>query len=302
MQNKTILVVDDDPLNIRILNEILLSYKWEKFEILNANNGILALKIAKTALPDVIIADWEMPEMNGIELIKALKAAESTQEIPVIMATGVMMTSEDLDIALAAGAADYIRKPIDVVEMRARLRSALQMADHVKEIRQKTEIIGKQEKELLQNNINILQNELNNKHRQLAANISFLTQLDSEKKDHIEDLNTLKPFLNAEGRTRLNTILQTMENSDYGNNLLELENRFDEINHDFFKKLEQHYPSITKSEKLLCAYSLLKLTPTEISRITGKNLNSLNVGFSRIRSKFNVTTNGELNSLLEGLS
>lgn len=298
---KTILVVDDDPLNIKLFDEILMEEGKANFEILNANNGLNGLRIARKTLPHIIITDWHMPEMNGIELIRELKKEESTQEIPVLMATGVMMTSADLDIALGAGAVDYFRKPIDKVELRARVRSALEMADHIKELNHRNKIILDQEKVLWQNNIDKLKQELDYRQRQLAANISFITQLKNERDEQMESLNTLKPFLNAEGKNKLGELLKSMGGDEHNITLLELESRFEEVNRAFFEKLQKKFPEITKSEKLLCAFSVLKLSPTEISHITRKSLNTLNVGFSRIRAKVGVSTNTELNALLQNL-
>ncbi len=297
----TILVVDDDPINIKTFNDILMK-SHEGFEILNSNNGQMALKIAQARTPDVILTDWEMPGMNGIELIKALKDSPTTQEIPIIMATGVNMTSTDLDLALSAGAVDYIRKPIDATELRARLRSALQMASHLNELKKKDEIIREQEKELLQNSIKQLETELEHRQRQISANISFLTQLENEKKNHIELVNELRPYLNAIGKSKLGYLLQAMDSTYHNKSLLEIENRFQEINRSFFDNLEKAYPDITKGEKMLCAYTLLKLPPAEIARITRKNQNSINVSFSRIRAKMNIATNKELIEVVNGLA
>ncbi|UTW63958.1 response regulator [bacterium SCSIO 12741] len=136
----TILVVDDDPNNIRVINEYLLEQRPAR-EVLNATSGKLALKLAETVHPDLIVMDWEMPEMSGIEVIKRLKSQDSTRSIPVIMATGVMTSSQDLDTALAAGAVDYIRKPIDKVELAARIRTVLDLAEGINQIRrQKSEL------------------------------------------------------------------------------------------------------------------------------------------------------------------
>jgi len=119
-----ILVVDDQ---LDSLNAIIdcIDALNRNFNIYRAINGNMALEIAVNKIPDVIITDWDMPLMNGIELIKQLKNNPLTADIPVIMCTGVMLTSDNLKTALEAGAFDYIRKPIDKVELEARLLSAL---------------------------------------------------------------------------------------------------------------------------------------------------------------------------------
>ncbi|MES2627393.1 MAG: response regulator [Bacteroidota bacterium] len=293
-----ILVVDDDPLNIKVLNELLLENPASEFEILNAHNGNLAVEVARREMPDVMITDWEMPGMNGIELIRALKADERTAQIPVIMASGIMLTSDDLDIALAAGAVDYIRKPIDPVELRARVRSALEMAWQLSELRKKHAIIVEQERELMRNNISRLERELDFKQRELTSNISFLIQQENDKVVYVDEINKLRPYLNAEGKVKLTRLAEGLVSADNSKSRLELENRFSEVNFRFFEAMEKSCPGITKSEKVLAAYMLLNLSPSEIASATNKNLNSVNVAFSRLRIKFNVASNIELKDVL----
>lgn len=133
-----ILVVDDQPENLEVLVEVV-EMTNPNYEVLQALNSKTALIIARGEIPDLIITDWEMPEMDGIELIKALKADELTKDIPIIMCTGIMTSSENLSTALKAGAVDYIRKPVDPLELPARLRSMLQLSDSFKTIKRERE-------------------------------------------------------------------------------------------------------------------------------------------------------------------
>lgn len=130
----TLLIVDDEPDNLHGMYQALGAIS-NQHNIIKATNGQVALKLAKKHLPDLIITDWEMPEMDGIELIRELKAHRYTQDIPVIMATGVMTSSENLQTALDAGAIDYVRKPIDPVELRARMGSVLRLSESFREIK-----------------------------------------------------------------------------------------------------------------------------------------------------------------------
>jgi PAS domain S-box-containing protein len=131
-----ILIVDDEPNNIRAIRNCIAE-SGEFYTLYQALNGETALKVATTEKPDLIITDWEMPGMDGIELIKNLKSSENTSEIPVIMCTGVMTTSENLHTALMAGAVDYVRKPIDKIELIARVKSMLQLSTSKKELKMK---------------------------------------------------------------------------------------------------------------------------------------------------------------------
>jgi CheY-like chemotaxis protein/DNA-binding CsgD family transcriptional regulator len=148
MKGHKILIVDDEPENIRGIRNCI-ERTGEFYTLFQALNGELALKIATAEMPDLIITDWEMPGMDGIELIRGLKTSEITSEIPVIMCTGVMTTSENLHTALIAGAVDYIRKPIDQIELTARVKSMLELSDSRKELLEKYSLI-KQSNQFIQ--------------------------------------------------------------------------------------------------------------------------------------------------------
>lgn len=132
-----ILLVDDQPDNtdtmMGYLNESGFNYKF-----LQALNGKIACKVAEKRLPDLIIMDWEMPVMNGHEALVNLKKNPLTADIPVVMATG-RSSGGDLQQALDSGAADYIRKPIEKLELLARVKTCLDLARYIKEIKAKNE-------------------------------------------------------------------------------------------------------------------------------------------------------------------
>lgn len=127
----TILIVDDEVTNLKILREYLTTADHE-YRILQATNGKQAFEIAQKADPDLVILDWMMPVMSGIDALKNMKATEVTQNIPIIMATA-KTSAQDLKEALEAGAMDYVRKPIDKTELLARVRSAIQLSHAYKQ-------------------------------------------------------------------------------------------------------------------------------------------------------------------------
>jgi two-component system sensor histidine kinase/response regulator len=134
MKNYKILIVDDVPDNIKSIVDCF-DESEEPYILYQALDGETAEAIAIMEKPDLIITDWEMPGMSGIELIKSLKSDPGTAEIPVIMCTGVMTTSQNLKTALLAGAVDYIRKPVDKIELSARVQATLRLAESYKEIK-----------------------------------------------------------------------------------------------------------------------------------------------------------------------
>ena len=153
-----ILIVDDQPENLEILVR-LIEKIGPQFEILQVLNAQFGLAIAKEESLDLIITDWEMPEMDGITFIKELKKNPTTKDIPVMMCTGIMTDSNSLETAFNAGAWDYIRKPVDEVELRARLRSVLELAHSIKTIRKQNKKLQEQKDEIESLLLNILPKE-----------------------------------------------------------------------------------------------------------------------------------------------
>ncbi len=139
-QQTKILIVDDEIDYIKtIIN--CFSNTAGSYIFFQALNGRMALNIVAKEMPDLIITDWEMPEMDGIEFTAKLKSDELTKDIPVIMCTGKMTSSGNLETALAAGAVDFIRKPIDKIELIARIKSVLEIAQSRKIIKQEISVI-----------------------------------------------------------------------------------------------------------------------------------------------------------------
>lgn len=119
---KEILAIDDTAQNLSIISELLKDI----YKVKVANSGKKALSYLERAkVPDLILLDIMMPEMDGYEVIKILKNDERTKDIPVIFLTA-MNTSEDEKIGLEMGAADYIIKPISASIMLSRIKTQLQ--------------------------------------------------------------------------------------------------------------------------------------------------------------------------------
>jgi two-component system, sensor histidine kinase and response regulator len=122
-KSSKILVVDDEPGNLFLLEGLLSE---EGFEVITALNGKDAIMLAKSELPDVILLDIMMPQITGLDVLDVLLKDPLTSIIPVIMVTA-RVEAEDVEEALNRGAVEYIKKPINEVEMLARLRTALRL-------------------------------------------------------------------------------------------------------------------------------------------------------------------------------
>ena len=100
LKNIRVLVADDEYSNV----DLILTYLKELTKnVFYAPNGEIAVELATKTKPDIVIMDWQMPEMDGIEAVKKLKSNEETKDILVVMATGVMINNENLLEALEAG-------------------------------------------------------------------------------------------------------------------------------------------------------------------------------------------------------
>jgi len=118
----TILTVDDEPINREVIKHILKNH----YNLLFAENGLKALALATGSLPDLILLDVMMPEINGYQTCRALKKDPRTRNIPVIFVTA-MADIEDEKTGLEIGAADYITKPISPPILKARIATHLSL-------------------------------------------------------------------------------------------------------------------------------------------------------------------------------
>lgn len=116
-----ILVVEDEPSQREVL---AYNLKAEGFLVISADNGEDALFLVEEEEPDLILLDWMMPNLSGIEVCRRLKSCNETRAIPIIM---VSARSEEMDKVrgLEIGADDYLVKPYSVIELIARLRTQM---------------------------------------------------------------------------------------------------------------------------------------------------------------------------------
>lgn len=121
MAGSSILVVDDQPINVQLLKRKL---EREGIRVTAAYNGLEALEQVKKTKPDLILLDVMMPDMDGIEVCQRLQANEDTRGIPVIFITARTTKESKLE-GLGVGAVDYITKPIDLDETLARVQTQL---------------------------------------------------------------------------------------------------------------------------------------------------------------------------------
>jgi len=136
-----ILIVDDTPANLDVLTEMLTQQGYEARPV---PSGSLALQSARVQPPDLILLDINMPEMNGYEVCKHLKADDNLRDVPVIFISALNDTADKVK-AFDVGAVDYVAKPFQFEEVKARVQTHLRIHHLQKELSQQYAAIKKLE-------------------------------------------------------------------------------------------------------------------------------------------------------------
>lgn len=136
----TLLLIDDSVDVHRLLSARL---KHEPVDVVGVCSGAEALQKLKTATPPpaAILLDLDMPTMDGFEVLRSLKEDQNFANIPVVVLSG-LAGSEDKVAAIELGAIDYVTKPFDMPELRARLRSALRLSRLLQLLAERAEVDG----------------------------------------------------------------------------------------------------------------------------------------------------------------
>lgn len=227
--------------------------------------------------------DWQMPGMDGIEATKLLKQNESTKDIPVIISTGIMIDSSDLSAALIVGAVDYLRKPIDEIELTARVENMLKLSEaYSKTKKQNLEL----QSQLTSKLINIQQlNELK------IATIKQLAIL-KEKASNTDNQDIKEALINIE---------RLLYSKAYQINWDDFESHFEFVHQGFFKGIRTNYGDFTSNELRLCAFIKLNLCNKEIATIIYTSPDSVNTARKRLKKKFDLLPKQSLQSFIHNL-
>ncbi len=116
-----ILIVDDTLANLRVLSSMLTE---QRYKVRGVSNGPMALTVARSATPDLILLDINMPDMDGYEVCRHLKEEQKTREIPIIFISALDEVSDKIQ-AFMAGGVDYVTKPFQFEEVLARVETHL---------------------------------------------------------------------------------------------------------------------------------------------------------------------------------
>ena len=254
-----VLVIDDEEENLRSITQLLRHHHFATTIHLDPR---MALSLARQKQPDIIITDWDMPHLDGITLIKQLKSDPEVSDTPIIMATGVNTASEHLELALEAGAVDYIRKPFDKTELLARTRSALMLSQSHRRM-------------------------LEAKNNEIVAKKKALVGAQMQLGVANDLLQKVQAMLDKKEPTQAKKLIETSLRSNQ--KILEgfLE-QFEQLEDGFFERLQRYLkPGTTLSftEKRWLALERMEMTAKEQSIVMSVSQEYAHVVKSRIKAK-----------------
>lgn len=287
-EKRSLLIADDQPDIVRLIVGHL-NQGSNDWQIFRAGNGKEAFEIAKLESPDLILMDWDMPEMNGLEATRLIRKHINTAEIPVIMATGEMISSENLQMALEAGAWDYVRKPIDFVELRARMNSAMRIREQQVEIKR------------------LLSSEIDLKNRKLSTTSMLIVEKNNVIQRFSEDLVELAKPIEPAAKTDLEkSILKGLVQIQKSlHHHLELDDswatfklHFEEVHPNFFQELLKSGDDISQKDLKLCAYLKLGMDTKEIAQLLNVTPASIRTAMYRLKKRMEIPEEDSLRDFL----
>jgi DNA-binding response OmpR family regulator/DNA-binding CsgD family transcriptional regulator len=300
MNEYLILIVDDDPKQLKILTENIIEYN-PGYRLLIATNGKSGIDIAIKNKPDLILMDWEMPLMNGVEAIKLLKEADETRSIPVIMVTGTHNDTEKLKEALDAGAIDFVNKPYNAVELIARIRTQIRHVEVFRKLISQQEIINNHEKELAEKEKKLLEHDLKHHQKQLTMQTVNMLKNNEFLQSVLSDIKAILPFTSSQGKSVINSLESSIKDNSNDQIWKEFEYCFEQVYNEFYKKLNDKLKDLTVREQRLCAFLKMNMSTKEIAAITFQTPNSIDVAKHRLRKKTGIETDEDFTKFLMNL-
>jgi len=276
MEENTLLVVDDDKQSLQTIN-YYLQKSAERYQVLSATNGALALRILEKKMPELIITDWDMPQINGLELIRHVKQNPQTAHLPIIVITGINTTPENLQEALELGADDFLRKPLNYVELYARTAATLKTYRYMRTIEQQKQDIAAQ------------------KHRELSSKTVELIQKREFLIEIRDNINQVLPKLKGEAKKKIHKIERAIQsNLNVQKSWEVFKVHFDNVHPHFFKNLLSTCPGLTQNDLKHCAYLKIGLSTKEIAHIFNISPNSVLTHHYRIKKKLGIDSEKKL--------
>lgn len=138
-----ILVVDDEPVNIQVVTSALEN----SYDIISALDGYEAIDQIKACMPDLILLDVMLPDINGFDICKVIKSNDTFADIPIIFLSA-LDSRESLYKGLDYGGIDYLTKPVDIDLLKLRVRNHMESKERHDLVKEQRDVIAKQKEEL----------------------------------------------------------------------------------------------------------------------------------------------------------
>jgi response regulator RpfG family c-di-GMP phosphodiesterase/DNA-binding CsgD family transcriptional regulator len=286
-KSQKILIVDDTIENLQIAMNYIIE-DAVPYAILAAQNGEIALKIASKELPDIIIMDWEMPVMNGIDCIRELRKLPETSNIPVIISTGIRLTPQDLRLAFEVGASDFIKKPLEKTEFIARINSHLKQAEYIEQIKLQSRIIEESEILRLENNIKALESGIEENRSIISYYDNLLSGL-----THQLDVLAESDNLTSENIKNVSSAIEHARKT-----VINTSSALSIPDTTFVKSLLKAHKNLTPQEIQLSFMVKSNMPSKEIANLTFREITSVKVARSRLRKKLNLSETDNLTAYL----
>jgi two-component system, sensor histidine kinase and response regulator len=241
----SILVIDDEPDNFEVIEALLAS---TGYTLHYANRGRDALANLEKYDPDAILLDVMMPDLDGIQVCRRIKTMAQWQAVPIIMVTALASIA-DLSRCIEAGADDFVSKPINGVELRARIKSMLR----IKKQHDKIESLSR----LQRNNIHFLENSLNELRLDLA--VSFPTELNAPVNDILDNIFLLQQNFHQLEESEIEETLESINRSTI---------KLDKLSQSFLFYLQLALPTkSTRKQDPCAARSIEQIAKQKIAQI-----------------------------------
>lgn len=293
---KRILVVDDDLSCQEIIKTILEDLNYVVHTISNPEETMDTIRIM---YPDLIILDWSMPQQDGISVLKTIKCHDDYKRIPVILSTGLRTSPSEMKMALEEGAIDFLRKPLDEVEVEARVASIFRTIHQHKKyidlaVRLKNEQLEneKMRRKMLETQLYKKKQEIKLTAVTVNQNKEFISSLKEEiESSQIEFAPQQRKYLSQ----LLNKYVNITNSSDWNY----FSQQFTELNAQFYAHIHATAPDMTWGELRFCALLKMGLSLKEITAVNNSTYEAVKKALYRIRRKLNLNEEENIHFFLQ---
>jgi len=311
-----VLVIDDRVYDRLLYKEYLGSDKYEINELEDGDE--LEAYLKENSKPDIILLDWQMPRMGGLETLKFVKSNEIYKDIPVIIITGL----EDelvLEEAFEIGCIDFLNKPVSHVELNARVGNVIKLfqarkllIEQKNELKELNNIITTQKQELketleIKSELSKLKEqshlqEIEERKRKMVTyevdNSKLINSLQGllteiRKINSTEDIDPVQKIKLIE--RKLDNLVKNQDNKE------EFMKLFESIDQDFFKKLVGFNAKLTPLDLKHCAYIRMNVDNYDLANILNVEMKSLQMSRYRLKKKLNLDESKTLREFILAL-